>query len=69
MYIYFESIQKYTGGAILGEGMLPSTQWLLVLQALQFCSNDLANAGVSSGVRESRREGSRRLEERILMNI
>eukprot|EP00026_Physarum_polycephalum_P001034 Phypoly_transcript_01035.p1 GENE.Phypoly_transcript_01035~~Phypoly_transcript_01035.p1 ORF type:complete len:1202 (+),score=298.44 Phypoly_transcript_01035:116-3721(+) len=40
---------NYTNGEILGENMAPSTQWLLVLQALQFCSNDLANSGVASG--------------------
>jgi hypothetical protein len=40
---------NYTAGGIVGENMEPSTQWLLVQQALQFCSNDLVNTGVSSG--------------------
>jgi len=39
----------YTNGAILGETLAPRVKWLLVLQALQFCSNDLVNSGVSSG--------------------
>jgi len=39
----------YTDKAVLGQNLGPEVKWIMVLQALQFCSNDLANTGVSSG--------------------
>jgi len=39
----------YTKNLVNGESIEPRSKWVMVLQALQFCSNDLANSGVADG--------------------